>query len=145
MIGSDRIPSHLDEQRLERVGVIFLRSKPDQFLEGNADRHAFPVRTIVGHGVEGVGQSDDAHGLRDFVRVQPIGISGPVSAFVMPADDLRNLRPGELHLADDLMPNDRVVAASRGILSASSLRGFSEQPLVDGDHADIVQISSRAQ
>ena len=56
-----------------------------------------------------------ANGARHFVSVQAIRIAGAVGALVMPAHDLRNLRPGKLHVAYDLVADGGVVAHGAGL------------------------------
>src|SRR5260370_27786241 len=63
---------------------------------------------------------------------------------MMEADDFGNLRPGKLHLAADLMPNDSVVP-HLAVFFRIELRSFSEQSLIDGNLADVVQIARRAE
>ncbi len=102
------------------------------------------VGTLTDHGVKGLGQGHDAHGLRYLVPMQAVRISRPVGALMVPAHDFWNLRPGKLHLADDLMSDDRVVPHLPGFLLVE-LRSFSQQPLIDGNHADVVEIGRRPQ
>src|SRR5260370_31307230 len=63
---------------------------------------------------------------------------------MMEADDFGNLRTGKLLRADDLMPNDRVVP-HLAVFFRIELRSFSEQSLIDGNLADVVQIARRAE
>ena len=96
------------------------------------------------HGVEGVGQSNDAHCLRHFLAVHPVGIAGSVTAFVVPAYDFRNLRPRKMHAADDLMPDYGVVGHFAKLFRIERRR-LAEQSLIHRHLANVVEISRRAQ
>src|SRR6266853_5242758 len=58
-VASDRVPPHLDQQGLQRLGIVFLRGHADQFLKCRSNRQTFAIGTLAGHGVEGIGQGHD--------------------------------------------------------------------------------------
>ncbi len=80
-------------------------------------------------------------GMRNFVHVQLVGIAGAVAALVVPAHDLRDLRPGELHAVHDLVADHGVIHHFPE-LARLQRRRLAEKSLVDGDLADIVQIAA---
>src|SRR5579864_1219713 len=62
----------------------------------------------------------------------------------MPAHDLRNSRPGELHSGDNLMSNGSVIGHFLKLIRIERA-GLAKQPLVHGNFANVVEISSRTQ
>src|SRR5882762_7113912 len=139
-VAPDGVASNLYKQSLHCVGIIFLWAHADQFLQRDPKRQRFAVRTRADHGVESVGQGYDPYCLRHFVAMHSVGIAGSVSALMMPADNFRNLGPGELHVADDLMSNHSVIRHLAKLLSIER-RWLAEESLVDCYLADVMQVS----
>src|SRR5690242_6827535 len=102
------------------------------------------IRTLARHGVKGVGEADYAYLLRDFVHVQMIGISAAITTFMMRSHDLGNFRPGKLHAGNDFVADHSVICHFLELLLVER-SWFTEEALVDGDLADVVQIPSRTE
>jgi hypothetical protein len=109
LVVADGLAANLDEKSLNRSGIELGRSLTDDLAESLADRMRLPIRAFTGHGVEGVSESDDAHGVREFIDVKLVGIAAAVSALVVVAYYFWYVRPGELHPVDDLVANDGVI------------------------------------
>src|SRR5215469_3186186 len=139
-MAAHRVTTNLDEKPLHSGGVVLERCEANDLADCAADREWLAIGTLAGHGVEGVGKPDDARGHGQFVHVQAVGIAGAIAAFVMPANDLGNFRPGKLNAADDLMADDGVIGHRAEFVGIE--RGWlAEQSFVDRDFADVVQIS----
>ncbi len=143
-VAADRVAPDLQQQSLDGVGIKFLRRQANNLTQRAADRERFAIRPLAGHGVERVGQADDAHRHGDIFHHQPVRISRAIAAFVMRTHDLRNTRPGKLHAADDLMSDHGVVSHFAKFFGIQR-RGLSEQTFVHRNFADVVQIASGAQ
>ena len=141
---ADGVTTHLNQQSLHGIRIIFLRGQPHQLAERAPHRHRLTIGTHAGHRIERVGEGDDARRHRHLVHLQAVRVAGSVRALVMPAHHLRNHRPWKLNAADDLVPHGRVIGHRAKFVGIKSA-GLAEQVLIDGDLADIVQISCRTQ
>src|SRR5277367_20298 len=63
---------------------------------------------------------------------------------MMPAHNLRNLRPWKLYVAHDLMADGGVVAHGARLFVVER-RGFGEEARIDGNLADVVQVAGGTQ
>src|SRR3974390_653721 len=54
------LAGELDEQTLYGAGIELLRRRLHQFADGRTDGVLRTVRPVRGHGIEGVGDGDDA-------------------------------------------------------------------------------------
>ena len=83
-------------------------------------------------------------GMRQIILHEPVRIAGTVAALVVPAHNLGNLWPGELHAADDLVADDGVIGHFTKFFGIER-RGLAEEAAIDGDFSNVVQISRAAQ
>src|SRR5262249_40753837 len=108
-VAADGVTADLQEQGVYRVGVKLLRSEANDLRQRASQRNSIPVRALARHGVKSVGQSYDAHLHGNIFEDQSIGIAGTIAALVMPANNVRDTRPGKLNTADNLMTDHGVV------------------------------------
>ena len=141
---ADRFATHLNQESLHHVWIKFFRSHANEITEGVAYRHRCAVGTGAGHGVERIGNADDAHldGKIGFREV--IGISGAVAALVMPTNGLGDLWPGELHAAHDMVTQGRVIGHLAEFIWIER-PCFAKEASVDGDFTNVVEISGAAE
>ncbi len=143
-VAADGVAADLDQQSLDDVRIELLRRHADQIAERAADGHRGAIGASARHGVERISEADDAdrHGhifLHEFVRV-----SGAIAALVMPAHGFGNFRPRKLHATDDLVTDRGVIGHLAKFFGIEST-GLSEEAAIDGDLADVVQVSGAAQ
>src|SRR5580692_11990539 len=128
---------------MDRVGIKFLRGQTYDFVQSAAERKPLTVGALAGHGIERVGQANDAHWHRDIFEKQTVGIAGAIAALVMPAYDVWNAGPGELYPAYNLMSHNRVICHFAKFFSIQR-RWFAEETLIHGDLPNIVQVTGGA-
>src|SRR6202042_1630857 len=107
------------------------------FLKCGSDRQTCSLGALGRHWVKGVRQRDDSYCSRHLVPMEPIGVARAVGALVMPAHDLGNLRPWELHVADDLVTDGSVVP-HRARFFVIERRSLGEEVRIDGNLTNIV-------
>src|SRR3972149_6096806 len=73
---------------------------------GGAVAQGLPVGAIGGHGIVGVGPPHDAGQDRNGLPAQPLGVATAIVMLLVVADDGPD-RLEEVHLADDVLPNER--------------------------------------
>src|SRR5207244_13168897 len=103
-------------------------------------RSRISVRTLAGHGIEGIGERDDAHRHGHLVADETIGVSRAIGSFMMPAHDFGDTWPGELHIAHDLVA-DYGVLSHLAELPRIKCAGFAEDVLIYDYLANVVQVS----
>src|SRR5215467_10668642 len=104
-----RVTANLNQESLHSLRIVFLRGHADEFVQRPPQRQWLAIRTRADHRNEAVGKSHDPHRQWQLFPMQAIRVAGAVGPFVMPPHDLGNLRPRKLHVADDLMSDDRVI------------------------------------
>jgi hypothetical protein len=137
---ADGIAPDLDQQCLDNVGIELLWRQANEIAERAPYRQRSTVGAGAGHGVEGIGDADDANRHWYFFLREFVGIAGSITALVMPAHGLRNTGPRERNASDDLVADRRVIGHLAKFIGIERAR-FAEEAPIDGDLSDIVQIS----
>src|SRR6185312_4836837 len=89
-VTSYRVAPDLQQQSVDGVGIEFLRREANDLAESVANRKRFAIWPLTGHGIESVGQSDDADRHGDVLHHQAVGISRTVATFMVRAHNLRD-------------------------------------------------------
>src|SRR5437763_2589438 len=143
-VASDGVASKLYQKSVNGMRIVLLRRQANNFADSASYRKRLAVGSFTRHRIKCVGQSDDAHRHGNILHQKPIRISRAIASLVMPANNLRNLRPGELDAADNLMADDSVI---RHLAKFAGVKGtrLSKDVLVHRNLPDVMQVSGRAQ
>src|SRR5579859_3011571 len=124
-------------------GVEFCAGQRFDALQGEFQFHRCLIRAIGGHGVESVGDGDDAGHHRNLRRGEAVGIAAAVHVFVVQLDAGQHfLQLG--NGAHDVGAFDGVLLHQFEFFRSQSA-GFFENAIVDADFSDIVQERGDAQ
>lgn len=111
----------------------FLAEDPANFI----DAAAAMIGALADHGVEGIGETEDAAFQRDFFAGEMIGVALAVPAFVMPADDIGD-GTGHFVFGEPLLALSGVVL-NEGVFLGGEGAGAIEEPGGHVEFADVVE------
>lgn len=111
-----------------------------QFGDRDVHRKRRPIGARARHGVKCVGHPDDPRDERDRVVPQPVGISTPVDAFVMPTHGCQHLRMIAEQRRQNPFPDDGVIQ-DLAQLDQGQGPGFMQQFIWHADLSHVMQLS----
>ena len=125
------------EEYLDDLGIELATRPEFDFLAGGLKRLCRAIGAVHGHGVEGVGDREDARAQRDLVALQSTGIAGPVVALLVGVNNLSRLRQ-KGNSGDDLIAHVAVLL-HLGHFLVRELAGLVQDIVGNGHLADVVQ------
>ena len=125
------------EEDGDEGGVELGAGAPAYFGQGDLARHGRAVGASGAHGVEGVGQRQDARDEGDVLAGEFCGVAGAVPAFVVMEDALEDEGNGGNTSEDSVA--DLGMPADLGVLIGVEAAGLAEDVFGDADLADIVE------